>query len=69
MTIHGFTMFTSGVAGEAACTSVNGEMCHWHYIDVTYHGADLFTLHIERNKLHIWGFDYTLHIISSRLHI
>ena len=30
---------------------------------------DLFTLHIERNKLHIWGLDYTLHIKSNRLHI
>ena len=29
----------------------------------------LFTLHIERNKLHIWGLDYTLHIKNSRLHI
>ena len=29
----------------------------------------LFTLHIERNKLHIWGLNYTLHIKSSTLHI
>ena len=29
--------------------------------------ADLFTFHIERNILHIWGLDYTLHIKSCRL--
>ena len=43
----------------------------WNFAKCMYikHRAVLFTLHIERNKLHIWGLDYTLHIKSCRLHI